>query len=108
MSIRRTLFAAAVIAASGLSLFSPSQARADVDVNLYVGPPVGFWPGWAPGRRWITCAEGARLVSYRGFNRVSIVECNRPYYRYQARRGGIWYIVRVDARLARIRSARPI
>ena len=62
MSLRRTVFAAAIIAVAGVGLCSPSVAQ-DVDVNLYVGPPVGFWPGWAPGRRFITCREGRRLVA---------------------------------------------
>lgn len=108
MSIRRSLFAAAVIAAAGLSVFSPSEARADVDVNLYVGPSIGFFPGWAPGRRFITCGEGARLVDHRGFRQVRIVECGGRVARYRARREGIPWIVRVDLRRARIVSANPI
>ena len=108
MSLRRTVFAVAVIAAAGKSPFSPSEARADVGVNLYIGPPVGFWPGWAPGRRYITCGEGRRLVAYRGFNKVSAVDCGGPRFRYQGRQGGEWYLITVDARLARITRVRPI
>ena len=95
------------IAAASLSFISTQEANADVDVDVFVGAPLGFWPGWAPGR-WITCGQGARLVDRRGFSRVRILECNRPIFRYQARRDGDWWIVRVDGRRGRIVSARPI
>jgi hypothetical protein len=85
-----------------------SAAAQDVDIYLNI-PGFGSIPGYEyGGRRYISCRHGARIVDRRGFNRVSPIECNRPVYRYKARRGGIWWIVRLDARDGRIRSERPL
>jgi hypothetical protein len=107
-SIRRIAFVAATVATVGLVSLAAPEAKADLDVNVFVGPPVGFWGGaWVPGR-WITCAQGANLLAYRGFNRIQGVDCGGPIYYYRARRGGIWYRVRVNARRAVITNAVPI
>jgi hypothetical protein len=105
MSVRKFILVLAAIAAVGLGFVSVPEAKADVDI--YVGAPFGFWPGWSPGR-WITCGQGARLVDDRGFSKVRAVDCSRPTFRYKARRHGDWWIVKVDARYARIVSARPM
>ena len=107
MSFRKSVLALAAIAAASLNSVPVPKALADVDVDVFVAAPLGFWPGWAPGR-WISCEQGAQLVDHRGFNRVRPVDCNRPVFRYEGRRNREWFIIRVDGRRGRIISARPI
>jgi hypothetical protein len=107
-SIRGLAFVIATFAAAGLGSLAAPDAKAELDVNVFVGPPVAFWGGgWVPGR-WISCAQGANLLAYRGFRRIQRIDCGGPIYRYQARRGGIWYRVRVNARRGVITNAVPI
>ncbi|HEY7748142.1 MAG TPA: hypothetical protein VH933_05650 [Aestuariivirgaceae bacterium] len=108
MDFRRILLAtlaAATIAAAGSTA---TTARAEVNVYLNI-PGFGMMPGYVyEGRRYISCRHGARIVDRRGFNRVQPWDCSRPYYRYRARRDGIWWLVRLNALNGIIVSARPL
>lgn len=106
----RSLMAAAMTALMVMSLgFAPSPAKAQ-DVDIYIDiPGFGRLPGYEyGGRRYISCRHGARIVDRRGYSRVRPFDCNRPNYRYRARRAGLWWIVRLNARTGRIIGARPI
>jgi hypothetical protein len=55
----------------------------------------------------IDCREGARIVSRRGFNRVSPISCGGEVYSYRGWRGGDPWRVRIDSDTGRIVSVRP-
>jgi hypothetical protein len=55
----------------------------------------------------IGCGEGARIVSRRGFNRVTPVDCGGDFFTYRGWRGGEPWRVRVDSDTGRIISTRP-
>jgi hypothetical protein len=59
-------------------------------------------------RHYISCRHGARIVDRRDYSRVQPIDCNRPFYRYRARRDGDWWIVRLNARNGNIVSRRPL
>ena len=67
-------------------------------------------PWWTTGMvvgGGIGCGEGARIVSRRGFNRVSTIDCGGATYSYRGWRRGDPWRVRVDSDTGRIVSARP-
>jgi hypothetical protein len=100
-------------AAAGLTITATCYPAAPVnaqDVDIYLNiPGIGRMPGYEHGgRRYISCRDGARIVDRRGYSRVRPIECNRPTYRYRARRGGDWWIVRLNARNGRIVGAHQL
>ena len=105
-SLILTAAAALTIAATGYTAV-PAKAQ---DVDIYIDiPGFGRMPGYEyGGRRYISCRHGARIVDRRGYSRVRPFDCNRPTYRYRARRGGDWWIVRLNARNGRIVGTRPL
>lgn len=58
--------------------------------------------------REISCRQGALLVQGKGFFRVNALECQGLIFTYLARKKGKTVRVTVDARYARIISARPL
>jgi hypothetical protein len=68
-------------------------------------------PWWTTGvvvdAGGISCREGARIVSRRGFNRVSPIACGGEVYSYRGWRGGDPWRVRIDSDTGRIISVRP-
>jgi hypothetical protein len=108
MKFRRLMLSAAAALTITGTGYTAMPAKAQ-DVNIYVDiPGFGRLPGYEyGGRRYISCRHGARIVDRRGYNRVQPFDCNRPTYRYRARRGGIWWIVRLNARTGFIVGARP-
>jgi hypothetical protein len=97
---------ALTIVATGYTA-TPVKAQ---DVDIYIDiPGLGRMPGYEyGGRRYISCRHGARIVDRRGYSRVQPIDCNRPFYRYRARREGDWWIVRLNARNGNIVSRRPL
>jgi len=55
----------------------------------------------------ISCREGARIASSRGFNRVVPIDCGGDIYTYRGWRGGGPWRVRVDSDSGRIVAVRP-
>ena len=55
----------------------------------------------------IDCRDGARIVSRRGFNRVSPISCGGETYSYRGWRGGDPWRIRIDSDSGRIVSVRP-
>ncbi len=55
----------------------------------------------------IGCRDGARIVSRRGFNRVSPISCGGETYSYRGWRGGDPWRIRIDSDTGRIVSVRP-
>jgi hypothetical protein len=109
MKLRNAMLAAAAALSIVGTGYTTAPAGAQ-DVNIYLNiPGFGRIPGYEyGGRRYISCRHGARIVDRRGYNRVRPIDCNRPFYRYRARRDGIWWIVRLNARNGRIVGARPV
>jgi hypothetical protein len=109
MKLRNFMLAAATALTIAATGFTATPVKAQ-DVDIYIDiPGFGRMPGYEyGGRRYISCRHGARIVERRGYNRVRPFECNRPLYRYRARRDGIWWIVRLNARNGRIVGARPL
>jgi hypothetical protein len=55
----------------------------------------------------ISCREGARIASRRGFNRVVPIDCGGDVYTYRGWRGGDPWRVRIDSDSGRIVAVRP-
>jgi hypothetical protein len=55
----------------------------------------------------VGCRDGARIVSRRGFNRVSPISCGGETYSYRGWRGGDPWRIRIDSDTGRIVSVRP-
>jgi hypothetical protein len=55
----------------------------------------------------ISCREGARIASRRGFNRVVPVDCGGETFTYRGWRGGDPWRVRIDSDSGRIVAVRP-
>ena len=101
-----TAAAALMVSVTGYPV-APVNAQ-DVDIYLNI-PGIGRMQGYEyGGRRYISCRDGARIVDRRGYSRVRPIDCDRPNYRYRARRGGDWWIVRLNARNGRITGANPL
>lgn len=103
--------AAVAIMAGFLALGAPG-AEAKTSIGIWIGVPgFGYWygPGYYHGhyRHRLTCAEGRWIVDHRGYNRVIAIDCSPRYYRYRAKRGGHWWLVRLDSRTGHIVGARP-
>ena len=93
--------AAAIAGAVMLSGAGAAPAVADTKLRIFLGiPGITYWagPGYYQGkyRSRLSCNEGRRLVDNSGFNNVKAVDCTPRYYRYDARRNGKKYRVRVD------------
>ena len=105
----KSLIAAAAIA-SFATLAPVEQASAktkiDVDVGIGFGFGGGYYPGYGYGYGvdvgygggWggISCHKGKNIVKWAGFHNVSAIDCSAPVYRYNARKFGEWYRVRVN------------
>lgn len=97
------LAAAAALAAHAIA----TPASADIDIDVFIGAPVGPTYYYGGGyRRFISCEQGRRAVDRRRFNRVVPVDCRPRYYSYNAWRGGLPYRVTIDARTGRTASIR--
>ena len=55
----------------------------------------------------ISCREGARIASRRGFNRVVPIDCGGETFSYRGWRGGDPWRVRIDSDSGRILAVRP-
>jgi hypothetical protein len=102
--------AAAALTMTGAGFIATPASAQDLDLDVYIDiPGFGRMPGYEyGGRRYISCRHGARIVDRRGFSRVRPFDCDRPFYRYRARRGGDWWIVRLNARNGRIVGVNPL
>jgi hypothetical protein len=99
----RTFLLSCLAAAAALTAHAiATPAAADIDIDVYLGAPLG--PSYYYGgvrRRLISCEQGRRAVDRRGFNRVVPIDCRPRYYAYNAWRSGRLYRVTIDARTAR-------
>jgi hypothetical protein len=112
--LKKTLIAAAALAAVGFAASAPANAK--VNVDLYFGGG-----GWGPGyygyyqprpyynhryhgyrpvyvqpRHWgISCGQGRNTVDWSGYNNVKTIECQGASYTYRATRHGKAYVVKV-------------
>lgn len=93
---------AAAAAFAAHAVVTPAPASAGVDIDVFIGVPIGptYYYEGRP-RRFISCEQGRRAVDRRGFNRVRPVDCRPRYYSYNAWRRGLPYRVTIDARTGR-------
>lgn len=138
ISTAKSLFAAAILAVTFASTVPATEARADVDVDVGIGIGVGgpygggyygggYYGGYHGGygpydgydggyRRpshyeldaYVSCRDGRRILSRRGYYSVAVQSCGRGFYRYTAWRHGRYYLMAVDARgeVSRLRRIR--
>ena len=111
------LMASAALAVATVSL----PAQAGTSAGIAVGEP---YPGYEPNPGYhpyptpdyddedeedqISCWEGKQIVRNRAFRQVRPVKCYGSIYRYQARKDGRPWIVRLNSFSGRIVSARPL
>jgi hypothetical protein len=116
--MKKLLFmSAAALAVATVSL----PAQAGTSAGIAVGEP---YPGYEPNPGYhpyptpdyddedeedqISCWEGRQIVRNRAFRQVRPVKCYGTIYRYQARKAGRPWIVRLNSYTGRIVSARPL
>ena len=116
--MKKLLFmAAAALAVATVSF----PAQAGTSAGIIVGEP---YPGYEPNPGYhpyptpdyddedeedqISCWEGKQIVRNRAFRQVRPVKCHGTIYRYQARKAGRPWIVRLNSFSGRIVSARPL
>jgi len=132
--IAKSLIAALALAGSLASVFPATEAKADVDVDIAIGvggydPAYDGWYDEDYGGRYyerrhyrprhyddydeevtvyISCGEGKRLLRRLGYRDVRTENCRAPNYRYEARRNGRWFEIRMDTSgdINRIRRVR--
>jgi len=96
-AIAATFFASMLLAGGG-----PALAK----VKIYIGVGDFSWigPGYYGGkyREFLSCGEGRWIVSNRGYNGVRPIDCSPRFYRYEARRKGKFWRLRLDARTGEI------
>jgi len=63
--------------------------------------------GIVVGGGGISCREGARIASRRGFNRVVPIDCGGETFTYRGWRGGDPWRVRIDSDSGRVVAVRP-
>ena len=120
--MKKLLFmAAAALAVAAVSI----PAQAGTSVGITVGEPYpGYdpYPGYHPPYPTpgygdeddededdqISCWEGRQIVRNRAFRQVRPIKCYGTIYRYQARKGGRPWVVRLNSYSGRIVSARPL
>lgn len=117
--MKKLLFIAAAALATATVSF---PAQAGTSVGIAIGEPhPGYdpYPGYHPPyptpdyddedeEDQISCWEGKQIVRDRAFRQVRPVKCHGSIYRYQARKGGRPWIVRLNSYTGRIVSARPL
>jgi hypothetical protein len=110
------------MAAAALTVATVSlPAQAGTSVGIAIGEPYpGYdrYPAYHPyptpdyddedEEDQISCREGRQIVRERAFRQVRPVKCYGTIYRYQARKGGRPWIVRLNSYTGRIVSARPL
>jgi hypothetical protein len=116
--MKKLLFAAAAALAIATVSF-PAQAGTSVGIGIGESYP-GYdpYPGYhryptpdydeEDEQDQISCWEGRQIVRNRAFRQVRPVKCYGSIYRYQARKAGRPWIVRLNSYTGRIVSARPL
>lgn len=103
--IAATALAATLIAAAPME---QAAAKTNVDINVNLGS--GGWNGGYGGyygygypyyrhRTYtpaITCGEGSRMLSYKGYRAIEPVDCSLPRYRYMAWKNHRQYLLVVN------------
>jgi hypothetical protein len=104
--IAKSLFAASALAA-GLLAVQPNaaEAKANVDINVYLpgmggydpgypGPGYGY-SGYAPGK--MSCFQGRQSLRWKGFKQIKTLDCAGKFYGYTARKNGKLYKVQLNS-----------
>ncbi len=108
----------ASLAAGALVLPQAAEAKVNVDINIGIpgGPvfvdPVPVYPGWGYpvyyARRWVSCAQGARIVRASGFYGVRATDCRGDNYAYIGKSGGRTFWISMRSRNGRIIAIRRL
>jgi len=98
--------------AAGLALAAAGEAAAKVNVDINIGLPGPVYadptPAWDPGypvyyaNRYVTCAQGGRIVRASGFRNVAALDCRGDTYTYRALARGLRHKVYLRAGNGRI------
>lgn len=116
--LKQTIIAATAVVASVVAFQPVEKAEARVNVGIGIGIP-GVYAPYAPGyyggyyaprpyyyapRRYgrISCGAARRIVRRHGYYRVRAVDCSGSRYTFHAKRGGVWYRLRLKSHSGRI------
>lgn len=120
--LKQTIIAAAAVVASVVAFQPVEKAEARVNIGVGIGIPGYYGGGYAPGyygggygyyaprpryyapRRYgrISCGSARRIVRNHGYYRVRAVDCSGSRYTFHAKRGGVWYRLRLKSHSGRI------
>ena len=107
------MFTKTLVAATALASFvalapvEHASAKTKIDIDVGIGFGGGYYGGgyygggygvdvgygWGGG---ISCHKGKKIVQWSGLHNVNAIDCSGPVYKYNARKFGNWYRVRVS------------
>ena len=109
--LKKTLFAAAALVAATTAFQPVQKAQARVNIGIHLGLPGVYAPGYygpayAPAPVYVPryiprvslCRQARRSVRNSGYYRIRAVDCSGSRYTFHAKRGGVWYRLRIRAR----------
>ena len=107
--LKKTLFAAAALVAATTAFQPVQQAEAGVRIGVHLGTPYyggGYYaprphyyaprPYYAP--RVSYCSKARRKIRNRGYYKIRAIDCSGSRYTFHAKRGGVWFRLRLKAR----------
>lgn len=104
------LVAAAALTAAAVAT-APAQAKTNIDVNVgfgfgggygggyddgYYGGGYGYYPVYGGGYDGISCWKAKKIVRNHGFYKVNATDCSGKIMRFNAKKSGDWYRVKVN------------
>ncbi len=111
---KKTIIAAFALAASFVAFQPVEQAQARVNIDIGIGGPGYYNPGYyqpyyrpvpvyRPRPRYVNrCNRARRIIRNRGYYRIRAIDCSGRRFTFHAKRGGVWYRLRVKARSGHI------
>ncbi len=105
--LKKTLFAAAALIAATTAFQPVQKAEAGVNIGINLGLPGVYAPGYygpayVPAPVYVPrvsyCRMARRTIRNHGYYKIRAVDCSGSRYTFHAKRGGIWYRLRVKAR----------
>ena len=99
------------VATTGFLFAGASGVEAKTHIHLWIGiPGFPYWNGtgyYGDGyRRRLSCLEGLRIVSHRGYRSIRAIDCSPRYYHYRVRKNAKRYVVRLDSLTGRVVQVR--
>ncbi len=115
--LKKTLIAATILFTAATALQPVEKAEARVNFDVSIGFPGAYYPapyyagGYYGGgyyvaprhrSRRVSCARGKRIVRNHGYRNVRAVDCRGSVYKFEGRRWGNWYLLKMKSRTGRI------